>query len=226
MTQVDPKLEKFIQDNIQLMEDGKYDEVYNEASRRGGSFVSALTQILWECGVHPENEGLTEIPWGFACELDIKTFLIPQGMTSIKGYAFAECESLTNITIPNSVQRIGGGAFWRCTSLTSVTIPDGVTSIDHSAFSGCASLKSVMIPDGVIGIGMQAFEKCESLTSITLPVNVATIGDGAFYKCTSLREIVFEGTKEQWEAVDKGCGWRSCVRNFRVHCKDGEVKYK
>jgi hypothetical protein len=64
-------------------------------------------------------------------------------VTSIGGFAFADCTSLTSITIPNSVTSIGLNAFQGCTSLTSVTIPNSVTLIGDNAFQGCTSLTSV-----------------------------------------------------------------------------------
>ncbi|GHU39933.1 hypothetical protein FACS1894190_06130 [Spirochaetia bacterium] len=90
-------------------------------------------------------------------------------------------------TIPNSVTSISGYAFSRCTSLTSVTIPDSVTSIDYSAFSGCYGLTSVTIPNSVTTIGTTAFRSC-SLTSIIIPNSVTSIGIGAF-EGTSLTSV-------------------------------------
>ena len=46
-------------------------------------------------------------------------------------------------TIPDSVTSIVGYAFYYCTSLTSVTILNGVTSIGSYAFVGCTSLTDV-----------------------------------------------------------------------------------
>jgi hypothetical protein len=55
-------------------------------------------------------------------------------VTSIGGFAFVNCSSLTSLTIPNSVTSIGWGAFGDCISLTSVTIPDSITTIGWRVF--------------------------------------------------------------------------------------------
>ena len=126
---------------------------------------------------------------------------IPDSVTSIVGYAFAGCTSLTNVTIPDSVTSIGSHAFSYCKSLTSVTIPDSVTSIGGSAFGNCTSLTSVTIPDSVTSIGDWAFSHCTSLTSVTIPDSVTSIGDWAFASCTSLTDVYYAGSEAQWKAI-------------------------
>ena len=97
-----------------------------------------------------------------------KSTIIPNSVTSIGGYAFAFCSSLTSIEIPNSVTTIGGGAFRGCSGLTSITIPNSVTSIGGYAFSQCSSLASVTIPNSVTSIGYYVFQKCSELNSIVV----------------------------------------------------------
>ena len=77
------------------------------------------------------------------CPGTLAACMIPDSVTSIVGYAFAGCTSLTNVTIPDSVTSIGSHAFSYCKSLTSVTIPDSVTSIGGYAFYNCKSLTDV-----------------------------------------------------------------------------------
>ena len=91
-----------------------------------------------------------------------------------------------NTTIPNSVTSIGGYAFEDCSSLTSVRIPNSVTSIGSYAFYGCYSLTSVTIPNSVTSIGDWAFMDCSSLESVTIPNSVTSIGEGAFPKHTKI----------------------------------------
>ena len=68
--------------------------------------------------------------------------------------------------IPDGITSIGGFAFYRCSSLKSVTIPDGATSIGIKAFYNCSSLESITIPNSVTSIGQQAFEGCSSLSKV------------------------------------------------------------
>lgn len=67
-------------------------------------------------------------------------------------------KSIIDVTIPDGVTSIGGFAFMGCTSLQSIDIPNGVTSIGSFAFSGCKSLQSIQIPDSIISISGDAFE--------------------------------------------------------------------
>ena len=89
----------------------------------------------------------------------------------------------TEYAIPDGVTTIGGYAFEYCRSLTSVTIPDSVTTIGESAFAWCSGLTSVTIGYSVTTIGDYAFQGCDSLTSVTIGDSVTTIGYGAFYYC-------------------------------------------
>ena len=61
-------------------------------------------------------------------------------------------ENLKSIILPLGLTYIGGGAFANCGSLEKIIIPDGVTSIGVSAFAYCSKLtiycRIASIPDG------------------------------------------------------------------------------
>ena len=91
------------------------------------------------------------------CDTDATDVVIPDGVISIRQYAFAYCKSLESITIPNSVEFIADSAFSGCSSLKSITIPNSVTTIGRYTFRDCESLKSITIPNSVTSINIEAF---------------------------------------------------------------------
>ena len=116
--------------------------------------------------------------------------IIPDTVTSISDYAFADCQGLTSVTIPNGVTSIGQYTFYDCLNLTHITIPDSVTEIEQLAFIGCSGLISITIPNGVTSIGDRAFEGCRKLTNIILPSSLTSIQNETFKDCKSLTSII------------------------------------
>ena len=154
----------------------------------------------------------------------LTSVIIPDGVTTIGNAAFSNCSSLTSFTIPNSLITIGDATFYNCTGLTSITIPNSVTSIGITAFQLCSGLTSITIGNNVTTIKDAAFVGCSSLTSITIPNSVTSIGQGAFSGCTRLTYIIYEGTKEQWNAISKIINsWNAGVPAAYVQCTDGQV---
>lgn len=132
-------------------------------------------------------------------------------VTSIGGYIFYSCRSLTSVTIPEGITTIGQCAFEYCEALTSVNIPNSVTSIGNWAFCDCTglpvidnlryadtylvgaakkSLSTYTIRESTKWIGDKAFRDCNELTSITIPSNVIAIASTAFANCSALTSII------------------------------------
>ena len=151
------------------------------------------------------REGTTAIAAdAFSCS-DLTAITIPESVTSIGDYAFANCHSLTSITIPNSVTSIGDYAFSWCSGLTSITISNSVMSIGEWAFANCHALTSITVPNSVTSIGDYAFSWCSGLTSITIPNSVTSIGEYAF-NCQNLSDIYCyaDPSRLTWETPNNG----------------------
>lgn len=161
----------------------------------------------------------------------IKSLTIPNSVTYIGNGAF-ENTPITSITIPNSVTYVGNSAFNNCYKLTDITIPDSVTYVGFDVVwqtpyydntdnweNGVLYIgkhiikanKSVIsgdyeVKEGTLTIANSAFYGCSNITSVTIPNSIVSIQDDAFQNCSKLKEIIFKGTREQWDAVIKGSG--------------------
>jgi hypothetical protein len=135
------------------------------------SFYSSANGVLFD----KNQTTLIEFPGGRG-----GSYTIPDSVTSIGDYAFAECYFLTNATIGKGVTSIGDHAFLDCTRLTSVTIPNSVTSIGDLAFYDCNTLTSVTMGDAVTNIGNYAFYDCTSLTAAYFLGNAPSDGGDVF----------------------------------------------
>lgn len=61
------------------------------------------------------------------------------------------------------------------------------------------------------------------VTSITIPNSVTSIGSAAFYYCESLTSVEYNGTKEQWDKIEKS-GWEYKSYIQVIRCADGEIR--
>jgi hypothetical protein len=139
-------------------------------------------------------QGVTTIrPYAFR-DSKLTSIIIPPSVTNIMCYAFHDCSELTSVTIPEQVTIIGDSAFSGCSKITSVTIPEGVTSIGKFTFRGCTALNDVNIKGRLTSIGDNAFAGCTSFVNVNIPETVTVIGENAFKHCTALTSVVLPGS--------------------------------
>ncbi len=116
--------------------------------------------------------------FGDADTIDLRDY--PEPVTAIQAHAFEKKDMLTKILLPDTVTEIGDYAFADCTALQSVSAP-GVLRIGDHAFDGC-TLLSYYQGGNMEEIGDHAFYQCEQLEMLPLQWgnHVQAIGDYAF----------------------------------------------
>ena len=54
-------------------------------------------------------------------------------------------------------------------------------------------------------------------------MGVSSIGDYAFDKFNSLESLIYGGSVEQWNRIDKDTLWDGYVNTFTIRCTDGII---
>ncbi len=160
----------------------------------------------------------------FANCTQLQTINIPDSVIEIGSSAFKGCSNLNSVTLPSKLESLSHNLFLDCTSLMTVAIPETVSYIESSAFEGCSKLESIALPNGLTDIGVElflrcaslktinipdkinyippsTFEDCSSLETVRLPASIKRINAAAFKGCSNLQQVIFAGTKAQWDAI-------------------------
>ena len=136
--------------------------------------------------------------------------------------AFKNCTGLTNIVVSESVAFVQGskGTFEGCTNLKTVEAPGYLINLIPQD-----SLEILIINRGdeVQKIRDETVVDCDTLKSVRILKPVTSIGYHAFAYCASLTSINFEGTVNEWNAIEKDELWCEGSPIAKIVCSNGEV---
>ena len=141
---------------------------------------------------------------------------IPSSVRSIEEYAFAGCQSLTDLHIPEGVETIKQYAFSYCENLESISFPSTLRNFGGLIFEGCPKLRNICIdennPDYESGDRCNAIIEKNGMCLVVgcsgtiIPGNVRSIGKEAFAGCDNLERIdIPEGVECIGEDAFHGC---------------------
>ena len=160
----------------------------------------SLTTVIFEEGSQQKIIGA-----GSFAECGLRSFEIPDSVTTIEREAFRNCNVLEEITLSTNISSLSAEAFKYCTKLKAINVPaENATysSIDGMLLSkdkktlvlfppGKANDKFTLLAPSITKIGDYAFYYCENLKNVTIPNKVTEIGARAFGYCKALKTITF-----------------------------------
>ena len=144
------------------------------------------------------------------------------------GDAFSCCHTLISVTIGENVVKIDDMAFYDCRYLETVywnaTACEYAGDIDTNIFVEVPRIKNIYIGENVTRIPDFAFMETVRVASLTISSKVTYIGKYAFVNMISLKDIYYDGTIDEWNAIEKGIYWTVYVPDCTVHCSDGDTE--
>lgn len=183
---------------------------------------------------------------------EIKKLVVSKGITEIGNSIFERCSNMTMASFPNTLKRIGKRAFFQFSDggLTTLQIPSSVDTIGDEAFAN-QSMVTVTLPETLTTLGTYLFQsadalqsvrvecaeipafcfvRCKKLNQMTISKNVKKIGANIVNYCTLLDTITYEGSLEEWKAIEKYANWdgnSSTSPGYlnNIVCVDGTMAY-
>ena len=138
MSELTFEVKEFIEQNIDLIEEKRWDEVYDNASfNLDSDSTGAFTKAILDIGLDPITE---------------------QGLDWIPDY-YLSSTSITSFNIPNTIHSLGEGCF-SYSAIKRITIPESVETLRDYVFYDCANLEEVVVLGDTKDIGSRVFYGC------------------------------------------------------------------
>jgi hypothetical protein len=180
----------------------------------------------------PAGDLVTAIGEGALAEAPLTMIAMPDSVTRIEAKAFYKA-SFISIALPETVTYVGDYAFYQLEGswVTQIVCHEisrlsGLTYLGKYALAltvPSGNLK-LALPDGITAIedGLISGGYWSELT-LTIPKSVTYIGSGIFTGWRNEASIVYCGTVEEWQAIEKHVSWNMSMPPITVTCTDGEV---
>lgn len=115
-----PRLKKFIEEHIDLIENGRWHALYSYASSEIPFQVGNLSYNLLQAGVNPLNDLPRVLPDMFNSAGELTELELPENIISIMRNAFKDCYMLKKIVLPSSLETVDNTSFKGCYELEEI----------------------------------------------------------------------------------------------------------
>lgn len=165
---------------------------------------------------HPDNIGVALFQCTYCGEVELKeyeghcitsdNYTCACGVTCSEKVTYGVSKDRQYAYLISHTQRYQEGEsddFYLATFYNGVP----VTKLVDNSLSSLRTRSAVVLPYFTKEIGMNAFAFANIVTSIKIPVTCEVIGSQAFSRCGYLTELKYDGTIEQFNAIEKGSLW-------------------
>ena len=149
-------------------------------------------------------------------------------LRSIGNNAFSGCASLESFYLPAGTESIGSGAFNNCGALEQFTVAEGNPAyraenghlIENATDTLVRAGHNAVVPESVTTIAQAAFRRTSGIDELYIPLSVRTIGD-YFIADSSITAILYQGTEDEWNAIEKTDMWNYGKREVTIEYSSG-----
>lgn len=207
--------------NVAKSQTGQLDDAYSKdqmESIKEDLFFEFDTTNLLDAGLYVHGETNIIMTWDELIEKGYITYQ-SDSKSITKG---AKAEYLSgDLIISNNVEIIDG-AFLNCMKLNLVRLGSNVVKINENSFKGCRSLIGFIANTKLETISDNAFNGCVNLKMFAFGTSVTSFSDTALNGCTSLENILYAGTKSEFQEI---LGTITVPDNVKsIICNDEKIK--
>lgn len=152
--------------------------------------------------------------FAFSSKTTLRTVIVLDGIESIGGCSFGNCNSIENISLPSTLKTMSN-SFSDCSLLKSINIPKSVSEMSKNAFSGCINLESIFVDENnttyhssgnclIETASKTLIQGCKN-SIIPNDDSVANIHSSAFSGCDIVNISIPNGIKEIPNQLFNGC---------------------
>ena len=169
------------------------------------------------------------------CE-SLSNVVFSDSITTLGTTAFGACFQISKIVLPLSIESCSTAPFANCQSLTTIIVDEDnpyLTVVDNILYNKKLTIircypsgkteKEFILPEGITDIGPCTFAYNNHLESITIPNSVKLIYMNVFTESPNIKNIYYNGTVQEWQAIKKYDHWRMDSSDFIIYCTDGQI---
>lgn len=193
-------------------------------------------------------EGVTTIaPSAFEGAMNIVAVMVSKDVATIGENAFAGCDHLYSVINASALELKAGSSDNGMIALNAVEVVSAISdmTVNIDIVNGFVYQTKPAAEEGgeptviVLWVNTDATESDlsvateiyknalagnETLVTVKLSKQLTKIGSGAFADCSALTTIDFNGTKEEWDAIEKATDWIN-LEAYTIKCTDGDIVY-